>query len=400
MPISRGGAKSEDMKNTAETVIIGGGVMGCSILYNLASRGMTDTMLIEKDALASGSTSRSQAILRMHYSNEVTARLAWESFKIFRDFEEITGGPSGYVRTGYFLAVDQGDGAALADNVAMHQRIGIDTEVVSYKDVREISPVLATREDEVFAYEPESGYADPYSLTTAYAQRARDLGAEVVTDTAVTGIETVNSRVTAVTTAGGRTETPVAVVAAGPWSKPFLDGVGVDVPLSTVRHQVVMVQRPAELALGHPAVGDIVNDLSTRPDAGDISLIGVGEDEFVGPDEYNQGVDMAMVQSAMAGLAKRIPDMAGARFRGGWSGLFTITPDWHPVLDRVEGIEGLYCAVGFSGHGFKLSPMIGVVMSELITKGKATSVDISMLGLGRFKEDRLLTSRYSMAVLA
>jgi len=388
------------MKSTADAVIIGGGVMGCSILYNLAVRGMTDTVLMEKNALASGSTSRSQAILRMHYSNEVTARLAWESLTIFRDFEEVTGGPSGYVRTGYFLAVDRSDGAALTDNVAMHRRIGIDTEVVSYKDVQDISPVLAVQEDEVFAYEPESGYADPYSLTTGYAQHARDLGAELVTDTQATDVEIVGGRVAAVTTVDGKIETPVAVVAAGPWSKPLLGHIGVDVPLRTVRHQIVMVQRPEELALGHPAIGDIVNDLSTRPDAGDISLIGVGEEEFVGPDEYNQGVDMVMVQAAMAGLAKRIPGMAGARFRGGWSGLFTITPDWHPVLDRVEGIEGLYCAVGFSGHGFKLSPMIGVVMAELITQGKATSVDISMLGLNRFKENSLLSSRYSMAVLA
>ena len=94
-----------------------------------------------------------------------------------------------------------------------------------------------------------------------------------------------------------------------------------------------------------------------------------------------------------------MPDMSQALFRGGWSGLFTVTPDWHPILDRVEGIDGLYCAVGFSGHGFKLSPMIGVVMSELIT-GQATSIDISMLNLNRFKEGKLLSSRYSMNVLA
>ena len=109
---------------------------------------------------------------------------------------------------------------------------------------------------------------------------------------------------------------------------------------------------------------------------------------------------MPMVEQAFAGLVKRIPGMASALFRGGWSGLFTTTPDWHPVLDRVEGLEGLYVAVGFSGHGFKLAPMIGVTMAELITKGKATTVDISMLNLARFAEGNLLHSRYRMAVLA
>jgi glycine/D-amino acid oxidase-like deaminating enzyme len=336
----------------------------------------------------------------MHYSNEVTARLAWESLSIFRDFEEIVGAASGYVRTGYFLAVGQSDRAALEDNVAMQRRVGVKTDVVTPQDVREIAPVLEAREDEAYAYEPESGYADPYSLTTGYARRARELGAQVTTDAVVTGVEVAGGRVTAVSTANGRVETPIAVVAAGPWSRALLHEIGVDVPLRTVRHQVVMLRRPEDLVPDHPIVGDVVNDFSARPDAGNLTLVGVGEDDEVGPDQYNQGVDMSMVEHAMAGLARRMPAMSNAQFRGGWAGLFTVTPDWHPVLDRVDGIDGLYCAVGFSGHGFKLSPMIGVVMSELITQGEATSVDVSMLGLDRFKKDRLLSSRYSMQVLA
>ena len=109
---------------------------------------------------------------------------------------------------------------------------------------------------------------------------------------------------------------------------------------------------------------------------------------------------MACVEQTMVRLAKRIPGMEDGLFRGGWSGLFTVTPDWHPALDAVEGVDGLYCAVGFSGHGFKLSPMIGQVMAELIVDGGASSIDISMLGLGRFAAGRLLRSRYAMAVLA
>ncbi len=388
------------MKRTADAAVIGGGVMGCSILYNLAARGVIDTVLLEQNELASGSTSRSQAILRMHYSNEVTAQMAWESLTLFREFQQITGNPSGYVRTGYLVAVAPDDRDALTGNVAMHRRLGIDADVVSPDEVLDLFPMLAVREDETFAYEPESGYADPYLLTTGYAHRARDLGAAVLTDTRVTGVEIAGGKVTGVTTPDGTIATPLVVIAAGPWSKPLLDRIGVNVPLSTVRHQLIMVERPDGLADGHPIVGDIVNDLSTRPDVSSITLIGVGEDESVGPDEYNQGVDMEMVQRGMEGLARRIPSTAGARFRGGWSGLFTTTPDWHPVLDHVEDVDGLYCAVGFSGHGFKLSPMIGVVMAELITEGRASSVDISMLDLDRFREGRLLSSKYRMAVLA
>ena len=384
----------------AEAVIIGGGVMGCSILYNLAERGVTDTVLLERDVLGSGSTGRSQAILRMHYSNEVTTRLAWDSLSIFRDFHEITGMPSGYTKTGYFVIVGPEDRDAMLENVAMQRGVGVDTSIVTAEDVEEIAPMVRTFDGESFAYEPGSGYADPYSVTTGYANAARERGARILSESPAVGIEVTANRVTAVLTEGERIETPIAVVAAGPWSGPLLASVGVEVPLRPIRHQVVMLRRPQDVVPDHPIIGDVVNDMSPRPDAGNLTLIGVGEDEDASPDTFNQGVDMPMVEATFEKLVKRMPGMAQALFRGGWSGLFTTTPDWHPVLDKVEGIEGLYLSVGFSGHGFKLSPMIGVVMSELITQGRATSLDISEMSLDRFAEGRLMRSRYSMQVLA
>ena len=386
--------------NTAEAVIIGGGVMGCSILYNLAERGVTDTVLLERDVLASGSTSRSQAILRMHYSNEVTTRMAWDSLAIFRNFDEIVGIPSGYTKTGYFVIVGPEDRDAMEANVAMQRGVGVDTSVVTAEDVREIAPMLATADGESFAYEPDSGYADPYSVTTGYANAARERGARVITSSPATGVEITGDRVTAVLTADGRIETPIAVVATGPWSGPFLSAIGVDVPLTPIRHQVVMLRRPQDVVPEHPIIGDVVNDMSPRPDVGNITLIGVGEDEPAEPETYNQGVDMTMVEGTFSKLTRRMPGMENALFRGGWSGLFTITPDWHPVMDKVDGVEGLYLSVGFSGHGFKLSPMIGATMAELITEGRATSIDISQLNLARFKRGEYLRSRYAMQVLA
>ena len=385
---------------SADLVVVGGGVMGTSILYNLAANGVTNTVLLEQSTLASGSTSRSQAILRTHYSNEVTTRMAWESLKQFRDFEEITGTPSGYVNTGYFIAVTESEREALRRNVEMQQAVGVDTTILGPEDVPRISPLLAAEEGEVFAYEPESGYADPYSVTNGFAGRARELGATVRTDARVTGIDIEGGRVSAVRAGEERIETNTAVVAAGPWSRKLLAGIGVNMPLSMVRHQVVMIRRPDSIGQ-HPILGDVVNDMSPRPDVGNITMVGVGEDEHDGsPEDFDQGVDMAKVEQTMVRLAKRIPGMEDGLFRGGWSGLFTVTPDWHPVLDAVEGIDGLYCAVGFSGHGFKLSPMVGQLMAELIVDGRASTIDISMLNLGRFATGELLESRYTMQVLA
>ena len=387
---------ADEGRSSADAVVVGGGVMGTSILYNLGVMGMTDTVLVEQDTLGSGSTGRSQAILRMHYSNEVTTRLAWESLRVFRDFEEIVGGQSGYTKTGYLLIASADDREAMERNVALQQQSGVAAEVIAPED----APAgFRIAEDEACAYEPESGYADPYSVTQGYAAASRGMGARVRLQETVHGISVSGGRVTAVTTSRGEISTPVAVVAAGPWSAPLLRGVGVDVPLETVRHQVITLRRP-ETEPDHAIVGDIPNSLSARPDIGRLTLVGVGEEESVSPDELNHGVDAAAVEEVAATLTDRMPGMEYAVFRGGWSGLFTITPDWHPIMTQVPGIEGLYCAVGFSGHGFKLAPMVGVVMAELVTQGAATTIDISMLDFDRFPEGRLMTSRYGMSVLA
>ena len=373
--------------------------MGCSILYNVAVRGLTDGVLLEKNSLGSGSTGRSQAICRMHYSNPVTARMAWESMKVYRDFQELVGGPAGYVRTGYLVIVSDEDRAAMEANVAMHKEQGINTSVVTAEDVAEFAPMLDVGDAGGLAYEPESGYADPYSITMTYAARAREMGCAVRTATAATGVEVSGGKVVAVRTAEGRIETPMAVVAAGPWSRGIFSGMGLDIPLTTVRHQMIIIRRPEGVLPTHPAFGDLIQEFSSRPDATDISLIGVGEDDAE-LDTYNQRVDLSMVEDVFGKMTRRMPAVAGGFFQGGWSGLFTITPDWHPIMDRVEGIDGLYCAVGFSGHGFKLSPMVGVTMAELILEGRAKTIDITPLRMSRFAEGDLLQSRYRYNVLA
>ena len=388
------------MKATADVVIIGGGVVGCSILYNLGRLGVTDTLLLEKDVLGSGSTGRSQAMCRMHYSNPVTATMAWESLGVFTHFGEVVGGDSGFVETGYLVVVKDEDRPGLERNVAMQHALGIDTMLVTAADLRHIAPMVSVTEDEAMGWEPQSGYADPHMVTTSYAARAREMGAEIVLRASANDIEISGGRVRAVVTAQGRIETPVAVVAAGPWSKAELARVGVDVPLVPVRHQVASIAHPVDQLPQHPTVGDIAQSFSFRPDGSSMTLMGFGDDEEADVETYNQGVDMDIAADAMARLTRRMPAMSDACYRGGWSGLFTTTPDWHPVLDQVPDIEGLYCAIGFSGHGFKLSPMIGVTMAELIVEGAATAIDISPLRYSRFEENDLLESSYRYRVLA
>ena len=373
--------------------------MGCSILYSLAARGMRDTVLVEGHVLGFGSTGKSQAICRMHYSNQVTAEMAWESLKVLRNFPEVVGGASGFVETGYLLVAGAEDRKPLEDNVSMQRRLGIATGMVSPEDVQEIAPMLDVTDATGLAWEPESGYADPYLVTTSYARRASELGASIHTNAPVKGIDLTGGAITAVATDQGTIETPIAIITTGPWSKQIFAGIGLEMPLATIRHQVIGIRRPEDAIPAHPTVGDITQQISFRPDSSGLTFIGAGEHDAE-PDDYDQAVDMELVADAFGKLVHRMPAMSDGFFRGGWSGLFTVTPDWHPILDLVEGIKGLYCAVGFSGHGFKLSPMVVPTMAELILDGRAKTADITPLRMGRFRDGELLRSRYRYNVLA
>ena len=388
--------------STADAVIIGGGVMGCAIQYHLARLGVANTVLLERDVLGSGSTGRSQAICRMHYSNAVTTELAWQSLQVFADFDARVGGTSGFVNTGYLVVVNEADEGGLERNVAMQQELGVPTSVVSRDDLAQVAPMVTLYDDERAAWEPNSGYADPYQVTVSYAARAREAGARILMRTPAAGIETHGDRVQAVVTADGdRIATDTVIVAAGPWSKQVLAGVGVDVPLIPVRHQIATVARPLERVPNHPTVGDISQSFSFRPDGSNFTTMGFGDDnEQSDPDVYPQGLELSEAAIARGKLARRIPGMADAYYRGGWSGLFTTTPDWHPVLDAVPGVGGLYCGIGFSGHGFKLSPAIGKAVAELVVEGRARDVDLTPLRFTRFAEGDLLESSYRYRVLA
>ena len=389
------------MATTAGAVIIGGGVMGCSILYNLAARGLKNPVLLERDLLGSGSTGRSSGVVRMHYSNEVHARMAWQSLEIFSNFGQLIGGDCGLVETGFLIFPGEEDLPAFQANVAMQQKVGIRTGIISREDAAEIAPGFYLDDCAAIAYEPLSGYADPSGTALAYSARARELGATLHLQNPATRVQITGNRVVAVTTATERFETPLVVITTGPWSRPFLLKHGIDLPLQATRHEVVHLKRPMDKLPYHPGAGDIANLIYFRPESTDLTLLGNGneEEQVEDPEVYAPRPSQRFIQDVWSRLAKRVPVMAEAQYSTGYAGLYTTTPDSHPVMDRVEGIDGLYICTGFSGHGFKLSPMVGVLMAELILDGAATSIDISPLRMSRFREGDLNLPSYGFKVL-
>ena len=388
------------MTETADAVVIGGGVMGCSILYHLAARGMTDALLLEREALGSGSTGRSSGAVRMHYSTEVHARMAWHSVQVFRDFDNIVGGECGYTNTGYLVFANDDAVDGFRANVALQKGVGIDTREISREDAAELAPAFHLDDCAGIAYEPLSGHADPSGTALAYAARARELGARIRLQVPAESVEVSGGRVRAVVVNGERIETERAIVATGPWSRRFLLAHGIDLPLQATRHEVIHLRRPPKVPY-HPGGGDIANLIYFRPESADLTLIGNGnlEDDVDDPEVYAQRASQSFIAEVWSRIARRIPAMADAEFATGYAGLYTQTPDSHPVIDRVDGVDGLYVCTGFSGHGFKLSPAVGLLASELVLDGRATTIDITPLRMSRFAEGDLNLPGYGFRVL-
>jgi sarcosine oxidase subunit beta len=393
-----------DLVTTADAVIIGGGVMGTSIAYHLTQCGVRRVILLEKNYLGSGSSGKSGAIIRTHYSTDITARIALKSLHTFAHFADLIGGNVGFVQTGMVIVVPAQDTALLRHKVDFLSGLGINNRLVSVEELRELHPYLHTDDLAVAAYEPESGYADPAGTTFAFAAAARAGGTVIAQGTEVTGVQVSEGKVQGVQTTKGAISSPIVICAAGPWAKHIGGMVGLDLPLKATRHQILTVRRQPDLDARHPVYADFVHATYFRPEGDKLTLVGsledVEEPGEANPDLYNDKVDFAFIESYSDRLCRRIPIMQGSFSQGGWAGLYTETPDAHPILDHFADPEGFYVAVGFSGHGFKLSPTIGEMMAEFVTTGSCREFDITRFRANRFAEGDLIGGDFGFNVLA
>lgn len=373
------------MSTTADAVIIGGGVTGASLAFHLAKAGLR-VVLLEKKYLGAGGTGKSTAIVRMHYENEPETRMAWASYQTYAHFADLVGGECGFVRCGVLWLVDHENVENLKANVAMHQRVGANTCLVSPREVQTIEPACVTERVAGGAYEPDSGYADPLLTVFAFARRAKELGAELRTGVAVTGVMAEASRVRGVTTDQGEIETPVVINAAGCWAANLGRLVGLEIPIVVERNQVALFRQPSEILRRHCVVADISVGMYCKPEDAVATAVGAGAgEEGVDPDEYNEAVDAEFPAFARKKVSQRAPGFVRSVSRGGWSGIYDMTPDGKAILGQA-GPDGFYVACGLSGTGFKKAPAIGQCLTELITQGKSTTVDLSPFRLSRFAE--------------
>ena len=386
------------MTTTASVVIVGGGATGASTAFHLAQRGVKDVVLLEKSFLASGPTGRSSACVRQHYSTPETCRLVLKALRFFRSFEEHTKGrTAGFTHTGYLLGVDDRLKKEMTASVKLQQTQGIDSRLISPQEAKEIEPRLNVDDLTAACWEPDAGYADPSQTTQGFAGAAREMGVRVMEETQVTGIRMNGDRVTAVETNKGTIETAKVLNAAGTWSHHLGKMVGVDIPITVCRHKIALVAWPSTARGKHPMVYDFVTNIYTRPETGDMILVGpLDSDELhdtADPDAYREGLNLDEKTDLLARAATRFPVLERGGVDKAYAGCFDVTPDWHPVIDE-PGPQGFYVAAGFSGHGFKLSPAIGDMTAKLIADGKKPDDDVHAFRLSRFKEGKPIRGTY------
>jgi glycine/D-amino acid oxidase-like deaminating enzyme len=386
------------MSNIADVVIIGGGVNGVSIAYALAARGV-NAVLVEKGALAGGASGRSSALVRMHYTNEWDARLAWASFPVFRNWTELMGGPGVFTHTGFVNVVAPEFAKRLHRNVEMLKGLGVNTTAITAAELHELQPFANVDDVGAAAYEPESGYANPAETVEGFRRRATELGARVLQWTEVTRVVRRESRVTGVETSAGRIDAGAVIVAAGAWSSRLCAEIGLDLHARPKAIDTVAVTRPPELDTGHMVFIDNVQGNYFRPESGGLTLVGVPCQEWdIDPDTMQTGLPPTAADVGARLITHRIPVMERATLSRGYRAFDGYSADRHAILGGVDGIDGLYLATAFSGSGFKIAPAVGACMAELVTEGRATTVDIEAFSIKRFAEGRTVEGPYPYAV--
>ncbi|MBI3080004.1 MAG: FAD-binding oxidoreductase [candidate division NC10 bacterium] len=377
---------------TAEVIIVGGGVIGVSIAYHLAHRGSQGILLLEREELlGTGSTAACAGGFRYQFSSEIHIRLSQLSIPAFLRFREEVGFPLTLHQDGYlFLLTREADVSLFQESLALQRRLGVPVEWLTPEEAGALIPGLDVSDVRAATYGPADGIADPAGVTQGYAAAARRLGVTIETGSEVTDIRVEGGRVRGVRTGREAVAAPVVVNAAGPWAAQVARLAGVSLPVRPSRRHVVTT-RPFP---GAPPRRTLVIDFAStfyfhRESEG--LLFGMSREE---PDGFDTSVDPDFVSRIVEIGLGRFPPLGEAELGRTWAGLYEMTPDAHPILGEAAETAGFFLANGFSGHGFQHAPAVGLLLSELILDGKATTLDISPLGPARFAAGPVMAERH------
>jgi sarcosine oxidase subunit beta len=377
-----------DTPSTADIVIIGGGVMGASTAYHLAERGMKNIVLLEKEEFfGTGATGRCAGGVRYQFSTEINVKLSLESLPMLEHFREEIGQDVNYRPCGYLLiATNDKDATTFHHNVELQNRLGVPTQLLSGDEVRVRLPLMRFEDALAGTFNQKDGIVDPNSVVAGYVSAAQKRGVKALTRAEVTGIRVRGDKVEAVETTRGMIQTRLVLNAAGPWAGLIAKMAGVQIPIVPLRRQMFTTNPLKEVPEDFPFVIDFARSLYFHLE-GEGLLIGMSnQHETPG---FDQTVDEEFELVNFEAAIKRMPLLDRARRASHWAGLYEVTPDAHPIFGGSP-VKGFTICTGFSGHGFMHGPIAGKLMTEYILDERFSTVDVSMLDLARFKEERLI----------
>src|SRR2546427_1673991 len=356
----------------ADAVVVGGGCMGTSIAFHLARRGV-DVVLVERCHVAAGATGHSGALVRQHYEARLGIRLARASLAFFRRFEDETGFSCDFRTTGFLSGTRERDLPAFEALIELLRSEGVRAERLTPSDAKTMEPQLEVSDYAALVHDPDAGSVVPIVTAHGFAAAAVMEGAKVFEDHEVASIMVRSGRVVGVKIRGaGLLSAERVVLAVGNWTRDLAATVAPRLPVRDVRGEVAIFRRPVDFGASPRIHFDFYGNTYSRPEGEKDTLAGYMNTDprkTMPRHEFVESLPAATVRDLRNRLAKRFPRMNDAQPRGGWVGAYDVTPDSYPILDRV-GPNGLFVAVGFSGHGFKLSPEVGRLLAEYVATEK------------------------------
>jgi glycine/D-amino acid oxidase-like deaminating enzyme len=328
--------------------------MGTSIAFHLAKRKAGRIVVLDKDHVGRGGSGRSSALVRTHYSFPPEVQLALISLRMFENWQEVTGQPGDFRKTGFVRIVHPNETGRLKLNVEMQRRLGAKVELIDRQRLCELAPDWNVDEVELAAYEPDSGYGDGAGVAGDFLSAARNLGVEYCPRTQATALTVESDRIRGVETDHGPVAAPVVISATGPWTRPLFAQAGCDLPIECEYHHVAILRNAPEMKGGGCACIDSVTATYFRSDAQDKFLVG----DFYGkrpvdPDNFPQRASDESLEEIIERACRRVPKLEGAEVMRGVTGVYDMTPDSRPLLGEIPGIVGLYLCAGFSGMGLQ-----------------------------------------------